>query len=273
MNFLERIVAILTQLLYDFLGVMPNILGALLVLLIGWIIAKIIAMMVKRVLQSIQVDKLAERLNEIEFISKSNVRIVPSAVLSKLIYYVILLLFGVVATEILNIAPVSQLVSDIITYIPNVFAAIIVLFLGLLLADFIKGLVQTATQSMGIPSFKIIASLVFYFIFLLTIITAIKQIGIEADFIETNLSYIVGGGVMAFALGYGLASKDMMANFLASFYSKDKFKEGDIIAVNGYKGEIIEMNGTSLVLRTEENRKVIIPLRKLTAENIEVFES
>lgn len=273
MNFLDQILDILKQLLYNFADVVPNILGAFLVFLVGWIIAKIVATVVKKVLESIKIDQLAEQLNEIDFISNSNVKIIPSTVLSKLLYYVILLLFSIVATEILNVAPVSKLVSDILLYIPNVFAAMIVLFIGLLLADFIKGIVQTATQSMGIPSFKLIGSVVFYFIFIMTIITAIKQMGIEADFIETNLSYIIGGGVFAFALGYGLASKETMANFLASYYSKDKLRVGETVAVNGFKGEIIEMNSTSMILRSEDKRKIIIPLSKLTAESIEVFDN
>ncbi|HHS95358.1 MAG TPA: mechanosensitive ion channel, partial [Phaeodactylibacter sp.] len=242
------------------------------VLLIGWVIAKIVAYITKKLLRSIHIDKLAERLNEIDFIHKSNMSIVPSTIFSKLLYYVILLLFGIVATEILNVQPVSELVGDILTYIPNVFAAIIVLFIGLFIADFIKGMVQTTTQSMGIPSHKLIATVVFYFIFLMTIITAIKQLGIEANFIETNLSYIIGGAVLAFAIGYGLASKDMMANFLSSFYSKEKFSIGDVVSIAGHKGQIVEINSSSMILRTNDNRKVIVPLSKLSTENIEIFE-
>ncbi len=273
MNFLDRIVEILTKLLYNFLAVVPNVLGALLIFLVGWFIAKVFAYIVKRLLRSLQIDALAEQLNDIDFISRSRYNVVPSTVFSKLLYYVVLLVFAVVATEILNISPVTQLVSDIITYIPNVFAAIIVLFLGLLLSNFIKNIVQTAMQSMGIPSFKILGNIVFYFIFLMTLVTAIKQLGVEADFIETNLSYIVGGSVLAFAIGYGLASKEMMANFLASFYSKGKFKVGDVISINGFQGTIIEMSGTSLTLQSGDNRKMIIPLHKLTSENVELFDT
>lgn len=269
---IERIIELLKQLLYDFFKILPSILGAIIVFIIGYIIAKLVAYVIKKVLKSIQIDKFAERLNEIDFISKSNFNIVPSLILSKIAYYVILLVFGIVSTEILNFDAVSELVSNLVSYIPHVIAAIIVLFIGLLIADLLKGIVVTAAKSMGIPSASIIGGAVFYFVFLMTLITAIKQIGIEADFIETNLSYIIGGGVMAFAIGYGLASKDMMSNFLASFYSKDKFHTGDTIAINGFKGIIEEMGSSSITLRSKENHKIIIPLSKLTAENVEVFE-
>lgn len=255
------------------MAVIPKVLGAFVVFIIGWMIAKAIASVVKRILKSLRIDKLGEKLNDIDIISNSNFNVVPSTILSKLIYYVILLLFAIVASEILNVEPISKLVGDILTYIPNVFAAMIVLFIGLLIADFIKGIVETTTKSMGIPSYKLIGGAIFYFIFMMTIITAIKQIGIDADFIETNLSYIVAGGVFAFALGYGLASKDMMSNFLASLYSKEKFFVGDVVSIGNHKGEIVEMTSSSMVLRTAENKKVIIPLSKLSSESVEIFDA
>ncbi len=271
--FIERVLQLLNDILNDFLGALPNFLGALIIFIIGWIIAKIVAAVVKRILKSIRVDQLAEKLNEMEIVSKTNITIVPSTLLSKILYYILLLTFTIVATEQLNMEVVSQLVKDIINYIPNVIAAIIVLAIGLMIADALKNILQTAMQSMGIPSAKIIASFVFYFIFIITIVTAIKQMGIETDFIQTNLSLIIGGGVLAFAIGYGLASKNMMANFLGSFYSKGKFKVGDVIGMNGIKGRIVDMDSSSLVIISDDNKKIIIPLSKLSSENVELYES
>jgi len=270
--FLDRILEILGDLYTDFMNAAPKILGALIIFIIGWIIAKVIASIVKRVLKTLQVDKLAEQLNEIDFVKKANVKVVPSSILSKVIYYVLMLVFAIVATDQLGMPVVSNLVSDIISYIPNVIAAMIVLAVGLIIGDIVKNIVQTAMQSMGVPSAKIIATFLFYFIFLMTVITAIKQVGINTEFIQTNLSLIIAGGVLAFAIGYGLASKNMMANFLASFYSKGKFQVGDMIGLDGFKGEIIDIDSSSLVLLTDTKKKVIVPLSKLTAENVELYE-
>ena len=271
--FFDRILEILGQLYQDFMTATPKILGALIIFILGWIIAKIIAGIVRKVLKGLQIDKLAERLNDIDFVRNINMKIVPSTIFSKIIYYVFILVSAILATEQLGMPVVSELVSDIIGYIPNVIAAIIVLAVGLVIADVIKNIVQTAMQSMGVPSAKIIASFLFYFIFLMTVITAIKQVGINTEFIQTNLSLIIAGGVLAFAIGYGLASKNMMANFLASFYSKGKFEIGDIIGLDGYKGKIIDMDSSSLVLLSEDKKKIIVPLSKLTAENVELYES
>lgn len=265
-----RIVTLLNDLLQQFLSVIPNVLGALVVFIIGWILAKIVARIVKRILGNIGIDQLAEKLNDIDIVQKTNVKVVPSTIISKLLYYILLLVFSIVSAEILQVEPVSQLVLDILNYIPLIISAALVLVIGVVVADALKNIVLTTTQSLGIPSAKIIGAFVFYFVILMSIITALTQVGIDTDFISTNLSVIIAGAVVAFALGYGLASKDTMSNYLASFYSKERFLVGDVISVNGTKGEIIYMDNNSLTLQTEESR-IIVPLSILTKGQVEIF--
>ena len=263
---------ILTDLLSQFARAIPSIMGAIFVLLVGWMIAKAIAKLMLRILKGLGIDQLAERLNEIEMISKANFEIKPSAFISKLFYYILLLIFTVAATDILGVEAVSDLMSQLIQYVPRLLSALILLVIGILLADFIKGIVHTTCKSLGIPSGNIISSFVFWFIFLTVLVSAMSQAAIDTDFIKSNLTVLIGGIVLAFALGYGFASKDMMANFLASFYSKNKFRIGDTISIAGMKGKIMEIDNTSLILNTD-NRRIIIPLHKLTSETVEIFDS
>jgi small-conductance mechanosensitive channel len=146
------------------------------------------------------------------------------------------------------------------------------LFVGLLFADFAKGMVLSATRSLGIPSAGLIANFVFYFILIAVAMSALGQAGIDTEFLRANLTIIIGGGVLAFALGYGLASKDMMANFIASFYSKDKVQLGDTIRIGEVEGVIVAIDNTSLTLAGEGSRTIILPLRKLTSENVEIIK-
>jgi len=268
----QKILEIFIKIWDGIIEYIPNILTAVVIFLIGWIIAKVLAFIIRKVLVGLKVDVLAQKINDIDFISNSSVNIVPSALLSKLVYYIVLLVFGFEAAQTLGIDSVTQLVKDIIGYIPQGIAAIIVLVIGLLLADFLKNIVLTTTQSLGIPSAKIIASLVFYFIFIMAIITAVAQMGFKTDLIKTNLSVIIAGIVFAFALGYGLASRQTMSNYLATFYTKDKFQPGDIISIDNVKGEIVSMDNSSVVLRSE-NKKIIIPLNKLNSEKVELMDA
>lgn len=260
---------LLNNLLQQLQEFLPNFIFALAILIIGWIIAKIAARIIRKILTSIKIDDLAIKLNDIDIVRKANLKILPSNILSKTVYYVIMLLTGAVATEKLGVAAVTNLLTDFIDYLPRLFTAFLFFIIGLLIADAIRGIVLTACKSLGIPSANIIASVVFYFIFLSVTMSALDQAGVRTDFIKSNLMIVIAGAVGAFAFGYGLASKGMMANFLATFYTKGKFIVGDMITVDGVKGQIIEMDNTSFALKTA-NSKIVFPLSKLTEKEIEI---
>ncbi len=264
----ELLKKIFGDLFNGFSTYLPKMIAAFIIFIIGWIVAKFIAKMIHSLLAKTKIDTLADKLNEIDIVHKSNISIVPSTLLSKVGYYLLMLVTLMASVAVLEMPEVSAVVNNLINYIPDVIASMITLVIGLLVAEFIKNIVLTTGAALGIPSIRLIGSFVFYFIFLNVIMIVLKQLGIETAFLTDNLTMILGGIVLAFAFGYGFASRDVMANFLASFYSKDKFVVGDVITLSEDKGEIIKIDSTSFTLQTEDNTKIIIPLSKLAAEKV-----
>jgi Conserved TM helix/Mechanosensitive ion channel len=262
---------LLKTLLESFISGVPRFFIAIAVFFIGWLIAKAILKLVSTLLKKSGIDKFGETLNEIEVVHKAGIKILPSNLIANMVYYVLMLLFAVAATDILNMPAISKLISDIIQYVPSLISAIGFLIIGTLLADAIKGGVKTIATSLNVPSANMIANFVFYFLFITVVVSALNQAKINTDFLMNNLTVLLGGGVLAFALGYGFASKEMLASFLASFYVKDKFQIGDVISINGVTGEIIDMDNTSLILQAKD-KKIVIPLSKLTTENVALLE-
>ena len=260
---------LLREILRQFLEFAPQLIFALIILILGWIIAKIVARIIKKILVTLKIDGLADRLNDIDLVRQTNLKILPSNVISKIAYYLLMLVTCIVATEKLGVEAVTNLLTDFIGYLPRLLTALLFFIIGLLIADAIRGVVLTACQSLGIPSAKIIASVVFYFIFLSVTMSALDQAGIQTAFIKSNLMIIIVGAVGAFAFGYGLASKGMMANFLASFYTKNRFIVGDTITIDGVKGQIVEMDNNAVVLKTDAS-KVVYPLSKLADREIQI---
>jgi Conserved TM helix/Mechanosensitive ion channel len=261
----------LEQVVYKLFSAIPGIVGAIIVLIIGVLLSKFLRNLVQKILSKSGIDALGEKLNDIDIISESNIKIVPSIVLSKTLYYFLLLIFMSIATEALGMASVTQLVKDIMDYIPSLIVAILFLAIGVFFADVVKSAVLTTCQSLGIPSGKIIGNFIFYFIFINAVVTALGQAKIDTDFIKSNLTVLLGAVASAFALGYGIASKDLMASFLASFYSRDRYEIGDKIAIDGVSGTIIEMDNTAVVIQAE-GKKVVIPMSKLTNEKVEILD-
>lgn len=262
---------ILSQLYLQFTSMLPRLVAAIIVAGLGVFIAKTVAKIVGKVLMASGIDSLGEKLNDIDIVQKFNIKVAISGLVAKILYYIILLIFIVAATDILAMPAISKLVSDIINYVPLLITAGIVLMFGTMLADIIKSVVLTTCKSLGIPSGNVIANVVFYFIFINAVIVALSQAQIDTGFIKNNLTVLLGAITGAFALGYGLASKDLMSSFLASFYHRDRFDVGDTITIDGVTGEIVEMDNACIVIQNE-GKRIIIPSSKLHSHKVEIHD-
>jgi hypothetical protein len=258
------------ELIKQFSAFFPKLVGALVILLIGWLVARLVKKVLSQVLRRIGVDRFAEMLNEIDIVQSSGMEVKISAVLAQVVYYVMMLIFVIAATDAMGVQAITQLVTDALNYMPSLFSAAVVFLLGLFVADMIRGLVLTICQSIGLPSAKMVASAVFYFLFITMAISALAQAKINTDFISSNLTVIIGAVALAFSFGYGFASRDLMANYLAGYYNKNKIRVGDDVRIIGVRGKVVMIDSTSLYLQTTE-RAIVIPLSKLATEKIEVF--
>lgn len=260
----------LSGLIQSFVSGVPKFIMASVILIAGLIIAKIVCNIINKALISINIDKLGEKLNEIEFIEKSNIRIKFSTVITKVVYYILILFFVVASTDVLGMPAISNLVASLFDLIPKLIVAAIILVVGTLIADGLKGVVQSALESLGVPSARLLASLAFYFLMINIVISALTQAEINTDFLSQNISLLIGGIVLAFAIGYGMASQSTMSNFLASYYSKGKFDVGDTISIDGVSGKIVEMDKSSMILIADSGNKVIFPLNHVSNSKIEI---
>ncbi len=266
-NFLSM----LNKLVQSFLSVLPKILGALFIVLIGFIIARFIGKFLDRFLAKIGVNKISDLINNMELFGPGKMQFNLSGLIGKIFYYAILMMFFMMAADVLHIQAITDLLNDIIDYLPNLLTAMVILFFGIIIADVFRKGVKSALDSLGIPSANLISSFVFYFVLVNIALTALGQAKINTDFIAQNISIIIGGIVLAFAIGYGLASKNIAANILSSFYLKDQFRPGMYIDINGQRGEIIRMDKSSLLLRTDDGI-LMIPLSHLATEMVKILK-
>lgn len=255
----------------QFVEFVPRLLGAVVIMVIGIGFARLVALIVKRILGQVGFDKIGDRLNEISIIKQLKTEIKLSEIIAKVLYYFILLVFIKAATEKLGVGAITEMVASLINFIPKLIAAAIMLQVGVLVADALRGAVLSVCQSFNIPSGRLLSMIVFIFFLIVTVISALGQAGINTELLESSFNLIIGGVIFAFAIGYGIASRDLMANILSSFYTKNKYKEGQVIQIDDTKGEIIQIDNLSITLKTGESTTVI-PLQSLQMKKVEVFE-
>ncbi|UFH54952.1 mechanosensitive ion channel family protein [Spirosoma sp. KNUC1025] len=259
------------NLIDQFVEFVPRLLGAIVILLIGIGFARLVALIVRRILDKVGFDKIGNRLNEISIIKQLKTEIKLSEIVAKVLYYFILLVFIKAATEKLGVAAISEMVASLINFIPKLIAAAIMLQVGVLVADALRSAVFSLCQSFNIASGRLLSMIVFIFFLIITVISALGQAGINTELLESSFNLIIGGVIFAFAIGYGVASRDIMANILSSFYTKNKYKEGQVVQIDEIKGEIVKIDTMSLTLRTGDTTTVI-PLQSLQTKKVEIFQ-
>ena len=249
----------------------PNFIMAIIIALLGFMVAKFVSKVVEKLLKALNIDRVGEMFNSIDFIQKNNVEIKISKLIGKFIYYILILIFLIAATDILQMPVLSNLVKNLIEFIPNLIVAIALIVIGLLIADKLRDIVHSACDSLGIPSGKLLSSFIFYFVFITVFIMALSQAKIDTDFLSQNLSIIIAGVVLAFSIGYGIASMDVVANYIAGFNMKGKYNIGDKIEVDGIKGIIHDIDKVSISLTTEDGI-TSIPINSLVNKNVTIFK-
>ncbi len=252
----------------EMIAVLPNILGGLLLLLIAWIIAKIIYKVVYKILLAIKVDDLGDKLKQIDLFSKLDISL--SKGIAKAIYWFMMTIIILETSHAMGLYAVANGISGFIAYVPTLLSGLLFFIVGVFIANIIKEVIAAACASMNIAAGRVISGFVFYFLVVMVAITSINQTGIETDILTQNVTILVGSIFFAIALGYAIASKDLMANMLGSFYSKGKFMIGQTIRVGDVEGKIIGLDSTSAVLQSGD-KKIVLPLAKLANTTVEIL--
>jgi Conserved TM helix/Mechanosensitive ion channel len=266
----EILTNILTGLINQLVNFIPRLISAIVILVLGILVAKLARTVVKTVLAKVGVDRIGEKLNDIDLVRKMKTEIKISTILAQVLYFFVLLIFATAATEMLGVVALTDLVLGITNLIPKLIVAGLMLVVGILVADALKKFVIGLCESFNISGGRMLGTIVFSFFLVIILINALGQAGINTELLESSFNLIIGGIIFAFAVGYGIASRDVMANIVSSFYSKNKYKAGQTIQIDDVKGEIVAIDSTTLTLRTGLTTTVF-PLQSLQTKKVEIF--
>ncbi len=259
----------LGSILKDVASSLPGILGAIMVLLLGWVISRISIFILKKVFKAAKVDRLSDKVNEAQLFGESDVKIDISKILLGFVKGLLALVFIIVAADIMQLKVISEEIANLLRYLPILMTALIIFMGGLYVARLIKKGLVALFESAGIGGSKIMGNIVFYLISIFVTITALNHAGIDTSIITNNISIILGAFLFAVALGFGLGSRDIMANLLKMFYSRKTYMVGDKISFENVEGTIEAIDNISMTLRTKEG-KLIVPINDIVSNRVSV---
>lgn len=241
----------------------PKVLFAILILLIGWLITKIVTIVLKRTLKFAKVDKLTDVINEKNLFGKTDLKFNVTSVIVGFVKWLMFLVFLIIASDVMNWEIVSVEIGNLLRYLPRLFSAIALFMIGLYIANFIKKAVRGLFESFDLHGERVISSLVFYVIIVTITITALNQAGINTDIITNNLTIILGGILATIVIGFGLGSRDVINSLLFSFYSKRNFDVGQNIVIDDVSGEIVSIDNICISVKVANGDIVVIPIKEI----------
>lgn len=193
----------------------PRLIGFLLILGVGLIIAVLVSKTIAFLLRRVGFDRIAGRIGLTRLEQRTGVKLDPASILGRIVYWFILLIFLVPAADALGVPTVSNILNALVDYIPNVFVAILVLFLGTLAATVVADLVRGAVSSTRIGSPNLLANVARFAIIGFATLIALEQLQITPTLINELFGGIVAAAAIAFGLAFGLGGQDAARKWLA----------------------------------------------------------
>lgn len=210
----EAISYSLIDLWVRFIEYVPTIIGALLVFLLGIIIASILGKLVERIVRAIRIDQAIDRVKIGEKLKEHGIEITFSHFFGKVVQWFLVLVFLMAATDILGLNQVTDYLNSIILYLPNVIVATIILTIAFLLGSIAYTIVRSSTKAAGVMSATLLATIIKWSIVIFGLLAALIQLGIAVSLVNTIFIGLIAAISLAAGLAFGLGGKEEAALIL-----------------------------------------------------------
>lgn len=249
--------------------IFPNIIGSFIVLIIGWLATKLVVKIIKKVLKLVNANKLDDKLNDIEIIEGKKLNFDTVKFISNLVKYLMYVIIFVTASDIMGLDIITEQISDLLSYVPQLLAAVIIFVIGLLFANFVKNGLKSLFESMDLSGGKIISQVVFFLILTFISITALNQAGINTQIITNNINMVIAAFLLAFAIAFGLGARLVVGKLMHTFYARKMFEAGQKIIFNDKAYVIDEVKSISVILKNDEGR-LVVPINDLMENQVQM---
>ncbi|MDQ6917751.1 MAG: small-conductance mechanosensitive ion channel [Candidatus Dormibacteraeota bacterium] len=203
-----------------FFLLLPALIGAIILLVVGWFLADIVARLVGTLLKRIGFETMAQRTGVTGFIALTGARdSSASAIVAELIKWLIRLVFIEMAAEVLHITAITTLVNQIVLFIPSLIVALVVVMIGFLIASFVANVVRGGAAEMGFRNPNLLAGAARAIIVGLAVLMALSQIGIAPTLVNALFIAFVGAIALALGLAFGLGGREVAGQLWEKWYS------------------------------------------------------
>lgn len=213
-SWLDVLVSSLQNLWLQVTGFLPELLGALVVLIVGLIVAAVLERVAERLVYYLKVDMVLRRLGVEVYLQRANLQLNAGHFLGQVVYWFLLIAFLLAASDILGFFALSEFLRQVLAYIPNVVVAALIMLATLIVANFLRGLVRATVQSAKLHGAKALGTLTWWVVFVFGLLAALVQLGIAVSIINTLVTGLIAMLALAGGLAFGLGGRDYAMRLL-----------------------------------------------------------
>jgi hypothetical protein len=213
-NYTDAVSLSLQDLYARFISFIPNFLVAVIILVVGWIVASAVARLIKSLLHSVKVDEVGDKLGLDEVSARTGMKMSVSGALAWLVKWFVLIAVFLAAADILGLDDISDFLENVLAYIPNVIAAAAILLVGTLVAGFLARLVKHSVQAAGLSSADLLGSVTQWAVMVFTILATLEQLDVAKTFVTTLYTGFIAMLAIAGGLAFGLGGRDHASKVL-----------------------------------------------------------
>lgn len=242
---------------------LPVILTALIVLAIGWLIARLVRTLVRRALESM--DWLFARLASRSRSRSAALARATSRAISTVMFWIVLLVFAASALRILGGSVFQSWTENLFAYLPSAIGGVIIIVIGFTGGTLARHILEQASVGLGVGQSGLLGRLAQAVIVLSCVVIGIDQFGINVDFLiqltTVTAAAVFGGIALVFALG----TREHLANLIGAHYARKHYAPGDHVRVGAFEGRIVEIADGCVFIETEHG-DVSLPGQLFSAE-------
>lgn len=214
------IVSSLQTLWTGFVMTLGNIIGALIILIIGLIIASGLAKLVQKVIEFVKLDKGLSSLGLKEYFDRAGISLNSAKFLGRLTYWFFAIVFVLAATEVLGFYALSNFLREVLLYIPNVIVAVLIMLSAFVLGKFLKGLVIASVKGSKLHGGQFLGSLTWWSVVIFGFLATLSQLGIAVVIIQSLVTGFVAMLAIAGGIAFGLGGKDYAGSLIGKLRDK-----------------------------------------------------
>jgi hypothetical protein len=264
----QSLVVVMKALWTKVASFIPNLFVALIVVLLGFVVAKLLDTLLSKLLAKVGLDRLMSGTGLTRLLVRIGIQVPVSTLIGRIVYWFVLLVFMVSAAESLGLARVSATLDVLALYLPKVFGAALILLAGLLLAQWVNGLVRGAAEGVGLDYANGLGRVVQGLVIIISISVAIGQLEIKTDLLNTVVAIVLISVGVAVALALGLGSREIAGQIIAGIYVRELYRVGQAVRIGDLEGQIEEIGTVKTILLTTHGELVSLANRSLLDERV-----